>query len=289
MELNNDILQKLKKFQQQELTGYIVYQKLAKRQKKSANKDVLNKIAFEELKHYDIYKKYTLCGISPMRLRIWINSILAFLVGPTFVIRYMELSERKAQSMYAELSHLPEIEAIIKDEEEHEEELMRMLKEDKLEYIGSVVLGMNDALVELTGALAGLTLALQNSNLIALTGLITGIAASFSMAASEYLSTKSEETTRHALTAAVYTGIAYLATIGILILPYLLIDNVYTALAITLGSAIVIIALFNFYYAVVKSESFVKRFIEMLMLSFGVALFSFGVGYALRSVFHIEL
>ena len=65
---------------------------------------------------------------------------------------------------------------------------MELIEEEHLNYIGSMVLGMNDALVELTGTLAGLTFALQNTRLIALTGFITGIAASFSMAASEYLS-----------------------------------------------------------------------------------------------------
>ena len=63
-------------------------------------------------------------------------------------------------------------------------------------YTGSIVLGLNDALVELTGALAGLTLALQDTKLIALTGSITGIAAALSMGASEYLSTKSEDVDR---------------------------------------------------------------------------------------------
>jgi VIT1/CCC1 family predicted Fe2+/Mn2+ transporter len=47
--------------------------------------------------------------------------------------------------------------------------------------------------VELTGALSGLTLAFRNTRLIAMAGLITGIAASLSMAGSEYLATKSEE------------------------------------------------------------------------------------------------
>ena len=50
--------------------------------------------------------------------------------------------------------------------------------------MGSVVLGLNDELVEFTGALAGFTLALSDHRLIALTGSITGIAAALSMASS---------------------------------------------------------------------------------------------------------
>ena len=40
-----------------------------------------------------------------------------------------------------------------------------------------MVLDLNDAQVELTGAPAGLTLALENTKLIALTSLITGVVA----------------------------------------------------------------------------------------------------------------
>ena len=94
-----------------------------------------------------------------------------------------------------------------------------------------MVLGLNDALVELTGALAGLMLALQNVKLISLSGLITGIAASLSIAASEYLSTRSEDIGKHPVSAAIYIGIAYIITVTLLILPYLLLTNYYLDLA----------------------------------------------------------
>ena len=46
------------------------------------------------------------------------------------------------------------------DERRHEEELYGMLDEERLHYVGAMVLGLNDALVELTGAIAGVTFAL---------------------------------------------------------------------------------------------------------------------------------
>ena len=91
-------------------------------------------------------------------------------------------------------------------------QLLSMLDEEALKYMGSVVLGLNDALVELTGALAGLTFAFQNTKLIALTGLITGISASLSMAASEYLSSRADGE-ENAGRSALYTGIAYIITV----------------------------------------------------------------------------
>jgi VIT1/CCC1 family predicted Fe2+/Mn2+ transporter len=164
-----------------------------------------------------------------------------------------------------------------------------MLDEERLRYAGSVVLGLNDALVELTGALAGLTLALQNVKLIALSGLITGIAASMSMAASEYLSTRSENTQKQPVRAAVYTGIAYILTVTLLVLPYLLFSNYILDLVIALTLAVLIIAVFNYYISVAKDEPFRKRFIEMTGLSLGVAALSFILGYLIRRLLGIDI
>jgi VIT1/CCC1 family predicted Fe2+/Mn2+ transporter len=150
-------------------------------------------------------------------------------------------------------------------------------------------LGLNDALVELTGVLAGLTLALQNTRLIAMTGLITGLAAALSMGASEYLSTKSEETSKNPMRASIYTGSAYVVTVLFLILPYLIVSNYYIALGSTLLAAILIIASFNYYVSIAKDLSFRRRFLEMIILSFGVAAFSFVMGYVIRTFLGVDV
>ena len=164
-----------------------------------------------------------------------------------------------------------------------------MLDEESLLYAGSVVLGLNDALVELTGALAGLTFAFRDVKIIALSGLITGIAASLSMASSEYLSTRSEETKKDPVRAAITTGIAYIITVTLLILPYLLLNNEIISLAIALTTSVLIIAIFNFYLSVAKDLPFGKHFLEMAGLSLGVAAFSFVIGILIRNWFGIEV
>ena len=202
----------------------------------------------------------------------------------------MEQGEEDAQESYSQLvDSIPEAKAIIQDENDHEEALIQLLDEERLRYVGSMVLGLNDALVELTGALAGLTLALQNTKIIALTGSITGIAAAFSMAASEYLSTKSEETEQNPLKASIYTGIAYIITVVILILPYLLFENYFICLIGTLIAAVLIIGFFNYYISVAKDLPFKSRFLEMTGLSFSVAALSFFIGFLLRAVFGIDI
>jgi VIT1/CCC1 family predicted Fe2+/Mn2+ transporter len=276
------------RFQKQEITGYTLYNIIARRQK-TENREILNRIARDEMSHYRIFRNLSGVDIGVDRLEVIKYTILSWILGPTFAIKLMEKNEAKAQRSYAGLSHIREILPIIQDEETHEKELICMIREDRLHYMGSVVLGLNDALVELTGALAGLTLALQNPSLIALTGSITGIAAAFSMAASEYLSTKSEDSGKHAATASLYTGIAYIFTVALLILPFLLLQNVYLSLSITICTAVLIIAGFNYYYAIVRDENFMRRFSEMALLSLSVAALSFGVGFILRRFLGVDL
>ena len=179
--LTTEQLGKVKSFQRNEITEYHIYKRLAKRAK-GKNAEILNEIAGDELKHYHFWEKYGGDSIHPNRWKVFIYYWITTLLGLTFGIKLMEKGEDGAQASYREATeYIPEAKKIVEEEDEHEQKLIGMLKEKKLGYIGSIVLGLNDALVELTGALAGLTLALQNTRLIAVAGLITGIAAAFSM------------------------------------------------------------------------------------------------------------
>lgn len=280
----------IENFQRIEITEHHIYKRLAKSVKDPENSEILNQIADDELRHYEDWKKYTERDIKPNMWDVWKYFLISRLFGFTFGIKLMERGEQKAQENYGLLKgKIPDIDNWIHEEEVHEQRLLDMLDEERLRYAGSVVLGLNDALVELTGALAGLTLALQNVKLIALSGLITGIAASLSMAASEYLATRSENTEKHPVRAAIYTGIAYIITVMLLVLPYLLISNYIVDLIITLTIGVIIIAVFNYYISVAKDEPFRPRFLEMAGLSLGVATFSFIIGYFIRLWLGVEI
>ena len=290
MQLTEEIRNKVIKFQQTEITEYHIYKRLAKRIKSPENSKILDQIAEDEKRHYEGWKKYSNEDVQPRWFHVWFYTTISLLFGFTFGIKLMEKGEEAAQGNYMEVAkEIPEAAKYQQEENAHEEKLIAMLDEERLQYAGSVVLGLNDALVELTGALAGLTLALQNVKLIALSGLITGIAASLSMAASEYLSTRSEETNKDPIRAAIYTGIAYIVTVALLVLPYLLIENYILDLIIALTTAVIIIAVFNYYISVAKDESFKERFLEMAGLSLGVAVFSFIIGYFIRQWLGIEI
>ncbi|NOY99099.1 MAG: rubrerythrin family protein [Chloroflexi bacterium] len=290
MSITETVRKKILAFQQNEITEHHIYKRLAKTIKDPENARILEKIADDELRHYRGWKEYSGQEVSPDWVSMWFYYLISRIFGFTFGIKLMERGEEAAQANYEALSaDIPEAATFMQEENEHEEQLIAMLDEERLQYAGSVVLGLNDALVELTGALAGLTLALQNVKLIALTGLITGIAASLSMAASEYLATRSEETEKHPVRAAIYTGIAYIFTVTVLILPYLLFENYYLDLALALTSGVIIIAIFNYYISVAKDEPFRARFMEMTGLSLSVAAFSFIIGYFIRSFLGIDV
>lgn len=277
------------KFQKSEMTEYHIYNLLASKIKNHHNARILKKVAEDEKKHYEFWKSYTHSDIKPDRFKIIKYYIVSRLFGLTFGIKLMERGEEEAQIAYKSLeSIIPEVKKIIKDEHAHEKELYILLEEEHLQYVGSMVLGLNDALVELTGTLAGLSFALANTRLIAVAGLITGIAAALSMGASEYLSSKAKEAT-DALKSAVYTGITYIITVVLLIIPYFVASHYFVALVITVAIALLIIFLFNYYIAIAKDLDFRKRFIEMAIISLGVSSISFAIGLFIKKYIGIDV
>ena len=290
MDISQELREQLLVYQKNEITEHHIYQRLARAIKSPENRRVLEKIAADELQHYRAWRSYTQQDVEPDKLKIWRYYLISRIFGFTFGIKLMERGEEDAQDSYEQLpGTIPEAEAIIRDENEHENALIELLDEERLRYMGSIVLGLNDALVELTGALAGLTLALQDTELIALTGSITGIAAALSMGASEYLSTKSEETVKNPVRASIYTGGAYVVTVLILILPYLILENFYVCLGCTLAAAVLIIAFFNYYISVAQDVPFKRRFLEMAGLSLGVTALSFLVGLLIRTFLEVDV
>lgn len=289
MNISSETIKKFISFQRNEITESIVYERLASIEKNEANRDILKQISEEEKAHYLVLKNYTGVDVAPDRRRIAKYYWLARILGITFAIKLMEAGEDTAHTNYSQYTDCPDLVRLSKEEEVHETRLIGLINEERLEYMGSVVLGLNDALVEFTGALAGFTLALSEPKLIALTGSITGIAAALSMASSEYLSTKSEgDVNKRPIKASIYTGIAYLITVVALVAPFILLSNALAALGVMLAIALLIIALFNYYYAIARGESFRKRFTEMAVLSFSVAGVSFLIGYALKTFTGME-
>jgi VIT1/CCC1 family predicted Fe2+/Mn2+ transporter len=281
--LSSDLLIMVRNLQREEVTEYNIYLALSSVVIDPYNHNILSQLAQEEREHAEIWQHYTGETIPPDVFKFWFYYLLSRIFGLTFGIKLMERAGAEATKMYGVLAvTLPEAERIRAREQHHEEQIIALIDEQKLRYIGSVVLGFNDALVEFTGTLAGLTFALQDSRLIAVVGLIMGVAASLSMAAAEYLSRKSEGTRNNPFTASLYTGIAYFLTVIALIAPFLIFQSPFLALPVTLVGAVIIIVLFTWYISVAQDLNFRKRFTEMAGLSLGIAAVSFLIGVAIR-------
>lgn len=274
------------KLQQAELTEHQVYGRLAKLEKNKENKKILKEIAKDEKRHYEFWRKITKEDCKPNKVAIYKYFILSRILGLTFVLKLMERGEVISQRSYSLLiKEYPGMKEIIDDEKEHERQLTHLLKEEKLNYVGSIVLGLNDALVEMLGALAGFSLLFSDTSTIATVGTVTGVAASLSMGASEFLSLSSEDEEKdvgHPVLGAVFTGGAYIATVVILVGPYYIYENPFHALGTSIIASIVIVAAFTYYVAVAKDREFWSQFIKMVAISLSVAAISFVVGRLLE-------
>ena len=275
--------------QRTEMTEHLIYIRLSEYCKDKNNAEILHKIGLQELGHANFWQKKSNVEVKPDMWRVFRTVLLARLLGLSFVLKLMEKREGTGSRTYDQLAeYFPESRQFSEDELIHEKELLAMLDEEALQYVGSIVLGLNDALVELTGALAGFTLALSDNKIISLVGLVTGISAALSMAASDYLSSKAEGDSK-ARKSALYTGVAYIITVILLILPFLLLSSKFIALTITLITAVLIIFIFNYYIATAKDLNFKARFFEMTFISLGVATFSFFVGYGLKFLLGVDI
>lgn len=280
----------IRTMQQNELTESVIYKKIAAFAKDD-NKQTLLRLSQEEKAHCQIWRKYTGLKLKPQKGKVLWFTLLARVLGFTFAVKLMERGEEQAQEKYDLLTdEVPESIEIRRQEKEHEQALLEMLDEERLRYVGSMVLGLNDALVELTGSLAGFAFALQNNRLIALSGLIVGISATFSMASSEFLSARSEGRT-DALKSCSYTGIAYLLTVVALIAPYLLFPAAFyiPALICMLIVVVLIIAGFTYYTSIAQDQPFTSRFGEMALISISVAVVSFIVGILAKNFLNVDL
>jgi len=135
-------------FQKNEITEHHVYRRLAHKVK-GRNSEILDRISKDELRHYSKWKEYTLTEVPPSKLTILKFLIISKIFGLTFALKIMEEGEEKAEEVYASVTAaIPEANDILREETEHEELLVGMIDEERISYIGSMVLGLSDALVE---------------------------------------------------------------------------------------------------------------------------------------------
>ena len=158
----------------------------------------------------------------------------------------------------------------------------------KYNIAGAFVLGMHDALVSLTGMIAGLTFALADRVTIVLSAIIASVSAGLSMAASNYLAEKTNNN-QNAIRAGVVTGTAYIGTCALLILPFLFITQPRCALISCFIIAIIIIFACNWCIRRAHNRHYMRHAIEMLMICATVAIVTFVIGELARYILGITI
>ncbi|RME04854.1 MAG: rubrerythrin family protein, partial [Bacteroidetes bacterium] len=248
-------MEQLLRQQQNEITEYHIYTRLADMVPEPENQQLLREIAAQELEHYHFWEKVSGRQLAPRQSTVRKYVWLARLFGLAFALRHLEKNEAEASAFYDQVAaDYPEALRLKAEEEEHEQKLIGLLEDKRLSYAGAIVLGLNDALVEFTGTLAGLTFAFNNSLIVATTGLVMGVAAALSMAASGYLASREDDQEDvNPITSAIYTGVAYIGTVFFLVLPYFLFANAKLALAVMLVVTVLIIAAYTYYISVAKA------------------------------------
>ncbi len=291
MAYSADIQKILLRIQQSEMTEAAAYHAMADAIKDEHNREALTRVADEIASQAKALETYTNKQLAADERKVKRYARMARIFGFTFAAKLMDRRKIKFVNHSKKLlSEMPEVEKMQADEQKRDNELFALLNEKRLSYVGAMILGMNDAIVEITGTLAGLTLAMQNTRLIALSGLITGVAATLSMAASEYLAERSDGK-GDAAKSGLMTGGAYFITVVILLLPYLILDDkmYLLAMGIMLVLVVLILAGFNFYTSVARDVSFGKNFGQMCAISLGVAALSFVLGYAVRTFLGVDV
>ncbi len=272
---------KLLKYQRNEITEHHVYLNLAKKAK-GRNAVILKEIAADELRHYHQFREYTGQDVRPNKIKVFFYSFVTAMMGLTFTLKMMENGEEAAEESYETVNDsYPEIKKVIMDEVSHEKLLLAEIDDERLHYLGSVALALNNSAQEFTGIAVGLTFALQNAKATGSTTLVSGLAATLAMMASEYLSQKTEH---HAdakgkpVKAALYAGGIYLGMVLLIVAPYFIFSSHIHAMLVTISAVFIVMVVFTFFMSVVKDLKFSKVLLEAITITILVVAASYVIG-----------
>ncbi len=255
---------------------------------------ILEKASKDEYRHYIFWKKLSNeCKPRFTVITEFIWTMILMLFGVTVILKLLELTEKDTSSIYREvLKRYPdlgkELENIVIDEERHEKEFLENIDEARIRHLGSIALGISDALVELTGVYAGGIGAFANTLSAGIAGLLAGISAAISMTIASYAQAK-HEAGKNPRLAAMYTGVAYFIVVILLAIPYFAIQNIMTAFSISIVIAIIVIAYMTFYSYVIYNRKYVREFLESVALLLGVSILLYIAGRALGYLLGISI
>ena len=149
-------------FCEDEYRDHLVYRYLAFRETDSERKEILEQLSQQEEQHYQFWKDF-LGGYKPRTYRFLqvFVLLLRYLFGLTFTVKFMERHEKQMIEIYRRIRPQfsgeagVQLDQMIADEEKHESFFIGQINEGVVKYLGFIVLGLADAIIEITGVHAG--------------------------------------------------------------------------------------------------------------------------------------
>jgi VIT1/CCC1 family predicted Fe2+/Mn2+ transporter len=197
----------VKAFYQDEMNDHLTYKVLVGNTKDPELHANMTHIAGMEMGHANFWKAMLEAHHEPLppvrlnRLRLLMLRVLRLFINPVLLVSLLELGETSAVHRYMHFykhAELDEIEKarlkhIILDELEHETFFKQTAQTLGVSNLRDFVLGMNDGLVEILGAVTGLSAVYPTQPfLVAVTGMIVGIAGALSMGIGAFISVRSQ-------------------------------------------------------------------------------------------------
>lgn len=269
---------------QDEYADRTLYLALSRRERNPNFKKALENIANGEQSHYEFWKTYAPnVKVSAKRLRTYFIVLIRLVLGLTFTLKFMERHEGKLHERYRILAEAIPVadkirfQAMMESEENQEGLLIGKIQEDRVKYMSFIVLGLADAVVEISGIHAGSLGLYGRTELAGLAGIIAGMAASIAMGTAAYAQAK-QGFQGSAKWSAIYTGVSYMITAVFLATPYFLTRNMVGALATSLIVGVILVAAMTFYDTVISARPFKRQFGEIAGIILAASLVLFVAG-----------
>ena len=307
-------------FYRDELKDKMIYSELSKLIRDSEAKRKLMELSEIEEGHsrffLDLIKRLgRRVPDPPSRTAARLEAIFMWLFGLNIMMKLFEEREAATVVNYMKLfregwlseGDREQLKKIVQDEMEHESFFAQKSSLSIVENLRDVLFGMNDGLVELLAAVSGLAGAYQRSLLVAITGLVIGIAGALSMSVGAYVSTKSEnelnqnrrlrmelssmvfgvrqeqvERGTSARESAVFVGIFYIIGALVPTAPYFLPFSVLIDQIASTALAVAALAIAGYLTSILSGVSSWRKVAEMVLLALAAALTTYLLGSVIR-------
>jgi VIT1/CCC1 family predicted Fe2+/Mn2+ transporter len=257
---------------------------------------VFEELSKTEYQHYEFWRKFSPSPAETKVSEVKVREVMLIeaLLGATFAIKFLQRHEKSTHERYRSVAQfVPEqdrqaFERILRDEEEHDRRLAEQVPSTVLRYMSFIVLGLADAIVEISGIHAGSLGIYSSTKLTGLAGVVAGAAASMSMASAAFAQAK-QGFEGSAKISAMATGLSYFASAIFLAMPYFLTSNPVYAMGASLTVAFAVLTFASYYNSVISGANFRRDLAELAGTMFGASVALLLLGEGIRMYFGISI